>query len=200
MTQTEELRSLAEKEKMLFFACEMWVAAQAIKKNKNTARNKKLIYILKNSKTKLIKIGVTHNLKSRLSALESSVGIKLEVLFTSEKLDNAYEIEQKLHKEFSNERKLGEWFSIDAGKAIKETERLLSNYFPEDITPDTDHDLSELDQQLSFISSFMNPLEIVEIIMERCWINKEYDKYFRIADAINRRSQELESKQNILSS
>jgi hypothetical protein len=59
----------------------------------------------------LTKIGISNNLQSRLKSLQAGNGRELLVLFSVE-LENAFEIEQKLHKKFREKRLVGEWFSL----------------------------------------------------------------------------------------
>ena len=59
-----------------------------------------------------IKIGVANNVKNRIKELQTANPMKLEYFYgmhvkTSE---DAYDLEEELHKKFSNIRLMGEWF------------------------------------------------------------------------------------------
>ena len=66
------------------------------------------VYFVQNTETKKIKIGITKNLKSRLSALQTSTAEKLEVIGT---MSGGEPLEKELHERFAADRLSGEWFN-----------------------------------------------------------------------------------------
>lgn len=67
-------------------------------------------YIIRNPKSKLIKIGKTVDLKTRISTLQTGAGAPLEILSV---IDG--DVERDLHKAFAEFRVHGEWFSDELG-------------------------------------------------------------------------------------
>jgi hypothetical protein len=80
--------------------------------------NKQLVYVIKNSITGLIKIGITNNLKRRLNQLECATGCELEVVFCSPVSDNSKDLEKYLHTRFSDFRCRGEWFDVSSDLVV----------------------------------------------------------------------------------
>lgn len=66
-----------------------------------------VVYFLKSKQTKLIKIGTTKNLKTRMMTIESAGGHDLDVLLL---LRGYFDIEKTLHEKFASSRVKGEWF------------------------------------------------------------------------------------------
>ena len=73
------------------------------------------IYIISNdiyTEHQLYKIGYTNNLEQRLKQLQTSSPVPMKVIYSKE-YNNAKNIEQKTHEEYSSVRKEGEWFRLD---------------------------------------------------------------------------------------
>ena len=85
---------------------------------------KQLLYVIRNTITGLIKIGVTNNIKRRISQLECATGCELETVFCSVVADNTKEIEKELHQRFADFRQRGEWFDVDADLVINAITKL----------------------------------------------------------------------------
>lgn len=71
-------------------------------------------YIIKNPATKLVKIGRSADVKSRVKALQGAAGVELVVVIV---LDGDRELE--LHRRFSKLRQHGEWFNDKDGEISK---------------------------------------------------------------------------------
>lgn len=65
-------------------------------------------YIVRNPATGLLKIGKSVDVESRVKSLEIGAGTSLELLYTV-----PVDVESQLHKEFSEIRVFGEWFTDD---------------------------------------------------------------------------------------
>jgi hypothetical protein len=65
------------------------------------------VYFLLNPDTGLVKIGYTTNLSRRWAALENGSGCALQLLAT---FDGELSLESRLHGEFREYRRVGEWF------------------------------------------------------------------------------------------
>jgi Rha family phage regulatory protein len=85
--------------------------------------SKKCLYVITNTITGLIKIGITNDVTRRRSQLECATGCELEVTYVTPVADNAVELEKKLHEHFAKFRRRGEWFEVEAAKVV---EQLLS--------------------------------------------------------------------------
>ena len=75
------------------------------------------LYIIaeKNNKNNPYKIGITvgSNVITRLSALQTSHWIDLEIYYTSPLLNHVDRVEKFIHNLYSKKRVRGEWFNID---------------------------------------------------------------------------------------
>jgi DNA-binding XRE family transcriptional regulator len=69
-----------------------------------------MIYLI-NFENKFLKIGYTNHIRKRLSTLQVSIPIKLEVLAL---IEGDYEKERELHKLFHHLSENGEWFQYDS--------------------------------------------------------------------------------------
>ena len=76
------------------------------------------VYILKNTITNMIKVGVTNDIKRRLSELQNASGCEINVEYLAPKSDNAQQIESFIHKKLSAKRGIGEWFNVSVEEAI----------------------------------------------------------------------------------
>lgn len=67
-----------------------------------------------------LKIGITKNLRARLSDLQCSSADKLEVYFFGEATGKLlpHEVEKRFHKHFAAQRLEGEWFKLDPDEAV----------------------------------------------------------------------------------
>ena len=71
------------------------------------------VYIIFNARTNLTKIGVSNDVDKRLTSLQSSTGCYLKLIYATQNINNAYEVEKIMHILYKNNRQLGEWFLID---------------------------------------------------------------------------------------
>ena len=88
--------------------------------------SKQLVYVIKNPTTGLIKIGISDNIKRRVSQLQCASGCELEVVFCSPASDNSREIEKLAHNRFTEFRQYGEWFNMPSDLAVN---FILDNQF-----------------------------------------------------------------------
>ncbi|MCY7277424.1 MAG: GIY-YIG nuclease family protein [Phormidesmis sp. CAN_BIN44] len=74
------------------------------------------VYFILNEDSKAIKIGLAKDSTKRLKALQTSSPAKLKIIKTVQVdgLKAAQELEQSLHKQFSEIRLAGEWFKAEA--------------------------------------------------------------------------------------
>lgn len=99
------------------------VKAQSHERNKRNKANTKT-YIILNPLTKLIKIGRSRNIKSRISTLSTSAGSNLLTLLIIDR-----DVEYKLHTRFSHVRQTGEWFEDVDGCITSFIERYKNGEF-----------------------------------------------------------------------
>jgi len=70
-----------------------------------------MVYIIHAKTTNLVKIGVCINLSKRLSGLQTSCPVELEVLCIF--YSDGEIVERKLHRRFFKHRVRGEWFELE---------------------------------------------------------------------------------------
>lgn len=87
----------------------------------------KCVYVLE-SETGLVKIGVSNNFERRKRALETQSGFKMVNAAVSDPLSNYECIEKEMHKHFSSQRQLGEWFKIPFCEASSYLNALLADH------------------------------------------------------------------------
>lgn len=81
-------------------------------------------YLIKDTKTGLIKIGRSENPQKRLFSLQCGNTNKLELIHVIDA-----NIEQKLHYKFAHKRLRGEWFNVELGEVVSYVESMdLSAY------------------------------------------------------------------------
>lgn len=83
------------------------------------------IYIIQNTFTKSIKIGVSKDVEGRLNSLQTGHEHQLELIY-AKSVEEALKLESKLHRKFSSKRIRGEWFKVNPEKVIKEVEELTA--------------------------------------------------------------------------
>lgn len=111
----KEIKQAAEK-RML----EMYLEKQEERRKLKQKRTHS-VYILKIKKTDRYKIGISCNVNSRVSSINTSSPFNVEFVHSKES-DIAYKLEKYLHKEFDDKRLDGEWFKLnneDLNKAIQ---------------------------------------------------------------------------------
>lgn len=84
---------------------------------------KKCIYVI-HFDDESIKIGISKNPEERINTLSNISGKKVIEFWHSNLLENAFEIEQKLHNYFSENRIKGEYFKIDYEKAVMQAKEI----------------------------------------------------------------------------
>lgn len=104
--------------------CKLMLAKQAIYQD----QNKQSVYVLKNELTGLVKIGVSASPAKRANELSNQSGCELQIVYTSPKCKNAYELEQTLHKYFAGRRKVGEWFALSEHEVVQEMQGLTYDF------------------------------------------------------------------------
>jgi hypothetical protein len=94
-------------------------------KDKTPLVDLQILYLIRSGNA--LKIGITKDLKARLSSLQISSPYKMSLITTYSPTQNtAFNIEQSLHKYFKDFRLYGEWFNIDIN--IEEFLSLCSKY------------------------------------------------------------------------
>lgn len=94
------------------------------------------LYIIKNTITGYIKIGITKDVKSRMINLEGACGCRLELLFKSRKISDAKGLELLTHERFAKYRKIGEWFG--GGILVSQVENFILEHIEEYDSPITE--------------------------------------------------------------
>jgi hypothetical protein len=72
-----------------------------------------------------IKIGISKNIEKRKKQLTNQHGHKIVDCYYTDKIENASQIEAKLHNTFKAYRQQGEYFTCDYNKAIIELKKLI---------------------------------------------------------------------------
>lgn len=78
-------------------------------KDQNAGFDKQKLYLMKNE-FGMLKIGISSNPNKRRTDLMNSSGIDIDLLGVWNITGSAYDVEQKLHKQFNDFRMKGEWF------------------------------------------------------------------------------------------
>lgn len=81
------------------------------------------VYVIRNTKSKAVKIGKANNPVKRLKTLQTGSLDKLEIAYIMS-TNNPFKVEKVLHNIFGAFRKGGEWFELD-----EKHERLLLAIF-----------------------------------------------------------------------
>lgn len=81
------------------------------------------LYLMENS-SGLFKIGISNNPERRLSQIKNASGLSVKLLATWETSEDAYTVEQRLHKKFKDQRTHGEWFTNLSIEDIEKSEPL----------------------------------------------------------------------------
>jgi phage transcriptional regulator (fragment) len=79
---------------------------------------RRYVYIIQNTVTKNIKIGVATNPSDRLSQLQTGSDVDLKLIYTSGVCSNSFEIESTCHNHFKESHVRGEWFKVEPSEAI----------------------------------------------------------------------------------
>lgn len=79
---------------------------------------RRYVYIIQNTATKNIKIGVATNPSDRLSQLQTGSDVDLKLIYTSGVCSNSFEIESTCHNHFKDSHVRGEWFRVEPSEAI----------------------------------------------------------------------------------
>jgi len=77
------------------------------------AQRRAMLYVM-SAPGGLYKIGISRNIKQRLSTLQGSAGLSLKVVFCRRVGLCARSAEQYIHAQFTAKRVRGEWFALDA--------------------------------------------------------------------------------------
>ena len=81
--------------------------------NKKDMEAHKNVYLICNKYLGLTKIGISHNPKKRLVALETCAGVDLELFYHTLPCENSEIIEKEMHRIFKKDKANGEWFYTD---------------------------------------------------------------------------------------
>lgn len=77
----------------------------------------KCVYVVENQHGH-VKIGVSQDVQGRISTLSNQGGFKVNNMYATEHCSNAYQLENRLHKQFKEKKINGEWFSIEFNLAV----------------------------------------------------------------------------------
>ena len=91
--------------------------------SKNTSIRLVDLYLMQNTVTKDLKIGISNDLERRKRDLQNTNGRQIEILYVIPQKSN---LELTLHEKFSHLRLMGEWFKYDKS-IIDEFEKLLDS-------------------------------------------------------------------------
>ncbi len=141
------------------------------RKAKRDARNKIAgVYFLEAPKSGLVKIGRTVDIHHRMTQVKVTAGAPDEELriwgYVSCARASLSRLEAEMHKEFSEERKAGEWFEVFGGavlsRAIGVASSLLGDEYKvvglmSDMEPGMNDIERELRERASFIKASMRP-------------------------------------------
>lgn len=84
------------------------------------------VYVLFNSKSKLVKIGKTKNPYNRFNTLTNQNGTNMKYyLSPAMHIENI--VEKVMHNRFDWYRKKGEWFDYDFDKIVNELEEICNS-------------------------------------------------------------------------
>lgn len=76
------------------------------------------VYIIQNTFTHNIKIGISTNPSERLSYLQTGSDVELKLIYKSGVCSNFFEIESLCHEKFKDYNVRGEWFNVDSSEVI----------------------------------------------------------------------------------
>lgn len=79
---------------------------------------RRYVYIIQNTFTHNIKIGIATNPSDRLSQLQTGSDVELKLIYKSGVCSNFFEIETLCHEKFKDYNVRGEWFNIDSSEVI----------------------------------------------------------------------------------
>ncbi|MFI8792665.1 GIY-YIG nuclease family protein [Streptomyces sp. NPDC055105] len=79
-------------------------------------RRDDVVYVIGQTGSPVVKIGVTKNLRSRLKGIQTGSPVRLEVLWSQ---PAGYELEAALHAHFSAKRLEGEWFDFGSSDPVE---------------------------------------------------------------------------------
>lgn len=85
----------------------------------NVRSKQQYVYIIKNTETGRIKVGVGGDPEKRLKQLQTGNDCSLELVYTSFLCSNAFDLESAVHEKFQNHLVRGEWFDLPAAEVIK---------------------------------------------------------------------------------
>ena len=79
---------------------------------------RRYVYIIQNTFTHNIKIGISTNPSERLSYLQTGSDVELKLIYKSGVCSNFFEIESLCHEKFKDYNVRGEWFNVDSSEVI----------------------------------------------------------------------------------
>lgn len=83
-----------------------------IGRNSTYSHKADFIYLIQMTGTNIFKIGVTSNLKKRLSRINSVIPFNIDVVLLR-RINGAFELEQSIHEKIKHRHVNNEWFKID---------------------------------------------------------------------------------------
>jgi len=79
---------------------------------------RRYVYIIQNTFTHNIKIGISTDPSERLSSLQTGSDVELKLIYKSGVCSNFFEIESLCHEKFKDYNVRGEWFNVDSSEVI----------------------------------------------------------------------------------
>jgi hypothetical protein len=140
------------------------------------------VYLIRDGETSLYKIGMTHNLESRLKRLNGNQSPNEKYIVFSIEVINAKPIEAILHNRYQKHRHRNEWFCLNDKQveSVKQNMNLLKNneqiMYSDDYEEENNHDkMSDpaLEILADIISLDLNVLDIVFLIQRLSVIVEE---------------------------
>lgn len=104
------------------------------KKIVDMAKRGKSVYVIKNLVTGYVKIGISGDVKNRLSSLICSGGCKMELMYSTLKITNSEYIEKTMHKRFGYCRVMGEWFNVKHEVVVEYLKSIENKFMYDDIS------------------------------------------------------------------
>lgn len=90
------------------------------------------VYVIYNPELKITKVGVSCDIRARISTLRADSGCLLELKYNTTLISNAKYVENKVHEYFKDQHKIGEWFHANHEDIIRYLNE-LEEHFTDDI-------------------------------------------------------------------
>lgn len=132
-------------------------------KSSRVLEHKGCVYIIEDSKERLVKIGRSEKPEQRVDTIRTTSGRVVRRVFISSQFYGYQKAEILAHKELADSRRVGEWFSCDFDSAKKVVDSVVSSFGQPDETDVFISDLIQrynLDLALHKMGSFISGTNI----------------------------------------